>query len=188
MEEIRQSTVWTNQQYEPIQYIWEACSIDVFAIGPVFLLPPAPVPLPWNLEPVQVRPNQLTCESLSSVFLTHGRATHTISQYDLKIWIGNQILPKTLIIYIYVSTCCIFTIPQNCFPPQKKYTSKSSKSKLHLWHQDPKILQFHQKWNPPRHSKGDKGAILMPIFHRFLNQQNTKLKWLKLLLISEGMV
>lgn len=185
MEEIRQSTVWTNQQYEPIQYIWEACSIDVFAIGPVFLLPPEPVPLPWKLRPVQVRPNQLTCESLSSVFLTHGRANHTISQYDLKIWISNQILPKTLIICIYM---LYIYHPSKLFFPKKIKTSKSSKSKLHLWHQDPKILQFHQKWNPPRHSKGDKGAILMPIFHRFLNQQNTKLKWLKLLLISEGMV
>lgn len=117
MEEIRQSTVWTNQQYEPIQYIWEACSIDVFAIGPVFLLPPAPVPLPWKLEPVQVRPNQLTCESLSSVFLTHGRANHTISQYDLKIWISNQILPKTLIICIYM---LYLTIPQNSSPQKNK--------------------------------------------------------------------
>ena len=121
MEEIRQSTVWTNQQYEPIQYIWEACSIDVFAIGPVFLLPPAPVPLPWKLEPVQVRPNQLTCESLSDdyhpYFWLMAEQLIPFHKYNLKIWIGNQILPKTLIICIYM---LYLTIPQNSSPKKNK--------------------------------------------------------------------
>lgn len=89
----------------------------VVAVGPAFPSPPEPVPLPWKLEPVQVLANQLTCESLSSVFLTHGRATHTILQYDLKIWIGNQTLPKTFQ-YRYNIYMLYFTIPQNSPPPK----------------------------------------------------------------------
>ena len=93
--------------------------------------------------------NQLTGQSLSAVIIVnHGWATHNISQYDLNIWIGNQILLRHYMVYVQISTCCSTIPPTLATPPPNKKTN----SKLHLWHQDPKIEQFHQKLNPPRQS------------------------------------